>query len=68
MLTARELFLMYAAYEAGYFKAQLEAEAPESGMYIDEAFEEWLDDVIADNGGTVRDYLNWQAQGLMEES
>lgn len=30
------------------------------------SLDEWLSETIADNGGTVSDYLNWEANRMIE--
>jgi len=61
MLTDRERKLMLAAFETGFIHGVDDVENGYSNTPQKERFESWLSEVIADNGGTVEQYLDWDA-------
>ena len=61
MLTDREKKLMLTAFETGFMCGVADAENGYSNVPQKERFDDWLSEVIADNGGTVEQYLDWDA-------
>ena len=52
---------MLTAFETGFMCGVADAENGYSNVPQKERFDDWLSEVIADNGGTVEQYLDWDA-------
>ena len=57
-MNKRERYLMIEAYESGFINAQMKEEYHDiSNLNTKNEAERWVDEVIADNGGTVGQYI-----------